>query len=169
MLRCEHAAESVHEHCSSGKPTIGRTQEVSFGDAGIIQLATGRLTLEALTGILKCLPADLTFVDAEGCVRFFSDGPERVFPRTPAVIGRNVENCHLPDSVDMVRRILYAFKSGSQDEASFWFQLKGRFILVRFHAIRGETGDYMGCLEISQDVTDIRTLEGERRLLNWDE
>ena len=143
--------------------------ETASRDPGAIQFPTGRVTLGELRGILKRLPVDLTFADTEGVVQFYSDGPRRTFPRTPAVIGRNVESCHSPDSVDMVRRILGAFKSGSQDEASFWLHLKERFILVQFHAIRGETGDYLGCLEISQDVTGIRSLEGERRLLSWDE
>lgn len=135
--------------------------------AGVISLSTGQLTQQQLTRMLTHLPVDLSFVDAEGRVQFYSDNPERIFPRSPAVIGRNVANCHPPESVDTVLKILAAFKEGSRDSARFWLELHGRFLLIQYFAVRSEGGEYLGCLEVSQDVTDIRSLDGEQRLLDW--
>jgi DUF438 domain-containing protein len=118
--------------------------------------------------MLTHLPVDLSFVDPEGRVQFYSDNPDRIFPRSPAVIGRNVANCHPPQSVDTVLKILDAFKDGSRDTSKFWLQLGGRFLLIQYFAVRNEGGEYLGCLEVSQDVTDIRSLEGEQRLLDWE-
>jgi len=134
---------------------------------GMIPLSTGQLTQQQLDRMLTHLPVDLSFVDPEGRVQFYSDNPDRIFPRSPAVIGRNVANCHPPQSVDIVLKILDAFKDGSRDTARFWIQLGGRFLIIRYFAVRSESGEYLGCLEASQDVTDIRNLEGEQRLLDW--
>jgi len=135
---------------------------------GAVPLSTGKLTQQQLDRMLTHLPVDLSFVDPEGRVQFYSDNPDRIFPRSPAVIGRNVANCHPPQSVDTVLRILDAFKDGSRDTAKFWLQLGGRFLLIQYFAVRSEGGEYVGCLEVSQDVTDIRSLEGEQRLLDWE-
>ena len=135
---------------------------------GTISLSTGQLTQQQLDRMLTHLPVDLSFVDPEGRVQFYSDNPDRIFPRSPAVIGRNVANCHPPQSVDAVLKILDAFKEGSRDTAKFWLQLGGRFLLIQYFAVRSEGGDYLGCLEVSQDVTDIRSLEGEQRLVDWE-
>ena len=134
---------------------------------GMIPLSSGQLTQQQLDRMLPHLPVDLSFVDPEGRVQFYSDNPDRIFPRSPAVIGRNVANCHPPQSVDIVLKILDAFKDGSRDTARFWIQLGGRFLIIRYFAVRSESGEYLGCLEASQDVTDIRNLEGEQRLLDW--
>lgn len=137
------------------------------GDIDMLQLATGRLTNEQLSRMLARLPVDISFVDADDRVQFYSDNPHRIFPRTPGVIGREVKNCHPPKSVDKVLQILDAFKAGTRDEARFWIRLGGRLILIQYFAVRDETGTYVGCLEASQDITDIRKLKGEQRLLDW--
>jgi uncharacterized protein len=102
-------------------------------------------------------------------VAFFSEGPKRVFARSRAIIGRMVQNCHPPRSVDIVDRILSDFREGRQNVAEFWIRFVGRFIHIRYFAVRGEDGRYLGTLEVTQDVDSIRALEGERRLLEYDE
>lgn len=136
--------------------------------SGTIPLSTGQLTQQQLDRMLTHLPVDLSFVDPQGRVQFYSDNPERIFPRSPAVIGRDVANCHPPQSVGVVLKILDAFADGSRESARFWIQMGGRFLLIQYFAVRSESGEYLGCLEVSQDVTDIRSLEGERRLLDWE-
>jgi uncharacterized protein len=133
----------------------------------LLDLGTGRLTLEQVDMILRVLPVDLSFVDADGFVRYYSETAERLFPRTPGAIGRHVENCHPPKSVHMVKEILRAFAAGERDVAEFWIEMGGKFIHIRYYAVRNPKGTYLGCLEVSQDVTGIRSLEGQRRLLEW--
>lgn len=135
---------------------------------GGIPLDTGELAADQVNLLLKNLPVDVTFVDETGTVRYYSAGAERIFPRSPAVIGRKVQNCHPPDSVHMVNRILEAFREGDRDVAEFWIELRGRFIQIRYFALRDGQDRYRGCLEVSQDVTAIRELRGERRLLDWE-
>jgi DUF438 domain-containing protein len=118
--------------------------------------------------MLTHLPVDLTFVDENDRVAYYSEGPERIFPRSPAIIGREVRNCHPPKSVHLVNQILDAFKSGSRDTAEFWIELGGKFIYIRYFAVRDADGYYRGCLEVSQDLTQIRKLEGQQRLLDWE-
>jgi DUF438 domain-containing protein len=118
--------------------------------------------------MLTHLPVDLTFVDENDRVAYYSEGPERIFPRSPAIIGREVRNCHPPKSVHLVNQILDAFKSGSRDTAEFWIELGGKFIYIRYFAVRDKTGYYRGCLEVSQELTKIRKLEGQQRLLDWE-
>jgi hypothetical protein len=137
-------------------------------DAGAITMATGTLTLEQLTAIFSVLPVDLTFVDADDRVRFFTEGRDRVFQRPRAIIGRQVQHCHPPASVDIVERILSDFRAGRQDVASFWINFRGRFVHIRYFAVRDEARRYMGTLEVTQDLTQERALEGERRLLHYD-
>lgn len=135
---------------------------------GKVRLPTGALTPLQLEAILNALPLDATFVDADDRVRYFTHGRERVFARSRAVIGRKVQFCHPPSSVDTVERILAAFRAGERDEASFWIDLRGRFVHIGYHALRGPGGEYLGCLEVTQDLTSKRALRGERRLLAWD-
>ena len=136
--------------------------------AGALGLDTGRMTLEQINLMLTHLPVDLTFVDENDRVAYYSEGPERIFPRSPAIIGREVRNCHPPKSVHLVNKILDAFKSGSRDTAEFWIELGGKFIYIRYFAVRDANGYYRGCLEVSQDLTRIRKLEGQKRLLDWE-
>ncbi|MDR3700268.1 MAG: DUF438 domain-containing protein [Candidatus Sulfopaludibacter sp.] len=135
--------------------------------AGGVSLPTGTLTLEQLIAIFSTLPVDLTFVDASDRVAFFSEGPNRVFARSRAIIGRMVQNCHPPRSVDVVERILGDFRAGRQNVAEFWIQFMGRFVHIRYFAVRGGEGRYLGTLEVTQDAGPIRALEGERRLLEY--
>ena len=108
-----------------------------------------------------------SFVDADGYVRYYSETPDRLFPRTPGAIGRHVTNCHPPKSVHMVEEILRAFEAGEREVAEFWIRMQGKFIHIRYFAVRNPANEYLGCLEVTQDVTAIRGLEGERRLLEW--
>lgn len=133
-----------------------------------VTLGTGTLTVETLDRMLRSLPLDLSLVDAEDRVAYYTDSAHRIFPRSAGVIGRNVRNCHPPKSVHMVEEILARFKAGERDEAAFWIELAGRFLHIRYFAVRNDEGRYLGCLEVAQDVTDIRALTGQRRLLDWD-
>lgn len=132
-----------------------------------IALDTGMLSAPQINMLLRSLPLDVTFVDENDEVRYFSDTPERIFPRSPGIIGRKVQNCHPPKSVDTVIDILEAFRAGREDSAEFWIQVGGQFLHIRYFAMRDPLGKYRGCLEVSQDVTDIRALQDERRLLEW--
>ncbi len=132
-----------------------------------VSLDTGALTPHQIDLMLKHLPVDVSFVDENDTVAYYSASPCRIFSRVPAVIGRKVQNCHPPASVDIVNRILQAFRSGERSQAEFWIELNGRFILIRYFAVRDEKEAYRGCLEVSQDVTAIRGLQGQKRLLDW--
>ncbi len=131
-----------------------------------VRFPSGNLNLSELTNILNILPVDLTFVDKDDTVRYFSQAKERIFTRTKSVIGRKVQNCHPPQSLDIVEKILTSFKEGTEDTYSFWIELRDRFIHIRFFAIRDKKGTYLGTLEVAQDVTGIRQLEGEKRLID---
>jgi hypothetical protein len=136
--------------------------------AGALSLDTGQMTLEQINLMLTHLPVDLTFVDENDRVAYYSEGPERIFPRSSAIIGREVRNCHPPKSVHLVNKILDEFKSRSRDKAEFWIEVGGRFIYIRYFAVRDADGYYRGTLEVSQDLTQIRKLEGQQRLLDWE-
>jgi len=130
-----------------------------------ITLETGSMTKEELEAVLNTLPVDLTFVDTEDTVRYFSQSRERIFPRAKAVIGRKVQQCHPQESIHKVNQILDDFRSGQRDVAEFWIQLKEQLIYIRYFAIRDKNKKYLGCLEVTQDITDIKKIEGEKRLL----
>jgi DUF438 domain-containing protein len=134
---------------------------------GKIRLPTGTLGVKELEAILNALPVDATFVDADDRVRYFTFGHERVFARSRAVLGRKVQYCHPPSSVETVDRILGAFRAGTKDRADFWIQLRGRFVHIEYVALRDAAGAYLGCLEVTQDLTEKRALTGEQRLLSW--
>lgn len=132
-----------------------------------ITFQTGSLFKKEIEAIFNTLPVDVTFVDKNDTVRYFSKAKDRIFVRTKAVIGRKVQQCHPQKSVHIVNQILEAFKNGSRDVAEFWINLQGKLIHIRYYAVRNETGDYLGCLEVTQDITNIKKIEGERRLLDW--
>ena len=134
--------------------------------AGELPLQTGALTGPQISLLLTHLPVDVTYVDADDTVRFYSETPERIFRRTPAIIGRKVQKCHPPASVHSVQRILDDFRAGRRDTAEFWIQMQGKFIHIRYFALRDKQGRYEGTIEVTQDLTQIRQLEGERRLLD---
>jgi uncharacterized protein len=132
-----------------------------------IRLNTGYVTRDLVDLMLTHLPVDLTLVDKEDRVAYYSSGKERIFPRSPGIIGREVQRCHPPSSVHIVNKLLEAFKSGERDVAEFWIQLGGKFIHIRYFALRNAQGEYEGCLEVSQNLTEIRRLQGEKRLIDW--
>ena len=119
--------------------------------------------------IFNHLPVDITFVDKDNVVRYFSAGPERFFTRTKAVIGRRVERCHPPESVHVVTKIVEDFKAGKRDVAEFWIRMKGQLLHIRYFPVRDEAGEYMGVLEVTQNITRIQELKGEKRLLDEEE
>lgn len=158
-------AESAHENFADELPAMaGRTSGDSRPPAGAIAFGAGRLSPDALGAIFATMPLDLTFVDADDKVAWFSEGPHRVFPRSPSVIGRDVRNCHPAASLDRVMAIVESFRSGRRDTEEFWIKHRGRFVHIRYFALRDSEGAYLGTLEATQDITDIRTLDGERRL-----
>ena len=131
-----------------------------------IKLPSGLISPEQLMHMLNALPVDITFVDHDDTVRYISENKERIFVRTRAIVGRNVQNCHPPQSVEQVEKILRSFKDGTRDSAEFWLTLGGKMIYIVFYAVRDSNGKYLGTLEVAQDITALRALEGERRLLD---
>ena len=134
-----------------------------------VKLSTGSFSPEELEGFLNSLPVDFTFVDKDDKVKYFSEGRDRVFPRTKAIIGRLVQYCHPPSSVQIVDQILQDFKSGEQDQAKFWIPMGDKFVHIAYFAVKDKNGDYLGTVEMSHDVSGYRKLEGERRILNYED
>ena len=134
---------------------------------GVLNFETGNFTKEQLEALLNTLPVDITFVDANDTVQYFNKPEKRFFVRTKAVIGRKVSMCHPQKSLHIVSRIVESFKTGKKNIAEFWITLNGRFLLIRFFAVRDSSGKYLGAMEVVQDLTDLKKLEGERRLLDW--
>ena len=138
------------------------------GKDTVLDVATGKLTLEQINLLFRHLPVDLSYVDENELVKFYSDTPHRIFPRSANVIGREVKNCHPAKSVHVVEEIVEKFRSGEQSQAEFWINKPGLFIYVIYTAVRDENGKFRGVLEMMQDCTHIRELEGSRTLLTWD-
>ena len=131
---------------------------------GSVAFRTGTLTPEQLNLVLDALPVDITLVDENDQVAYFSDPPHRIFPRSPAIVGRKVQNCHPPESIGAVQRILDSFRAGDRDTEDFWIRRGEGLVLIRYIALRGADGSYRGTLEVSQEVGRIRELRGEKRL-----
>jgi uncharacterized protein len=136
---------------------------------GRVQMPTGSFTLEELIATFSTLPFDMTFVDKDDTVRYFTPGRERIFDRSRAILGRKVQYCHPPKSVHIVNQIVRDFKAGKQDRARFWINIRGRMIYICYYAMHDADGGYVGTLEVTQDLTEVRSLEGEQRLLAYDE
>ena len=147
------------------QPLATSVEEAPQDDA--IKLSEGRLTPEQIDLMLKRLPFDITFVDENDQVRYYSDTPDRLFPRSPAIIGREVQKCHPPKSVHIVNDIVAKFKAKEKDVAEFWIQMNGKFIHIRYFPVYDNTGNYKGVIEVSQEISQIKKLEGQRRLLDW--
>jgi len=153
--------------------TIPATEEAKIEEKavaiskGILQFETGTLSKEEMEAVLDSLPVDITFVDDKDTVRYFNKAEKRVFVRTKAVIGRKVQMCHPQKSIHIVNRILDAFKKGEKDIAEFWLTMNNRLIHIRYFAVRDTNGKYLGTMEVTQDITDIKKIEGARRLLDW--
>ncbi len=133
-----------------------------------VQFPSGSLSPKELKHILNTIPFDLTFVGADDRVKYFTQGRERIFERNRAIIGRKVQMCHPPGSVHIVEKIVADFKAGRASHAPFWIQLHGKFIHIEYFAIRDDDGEYLGTMEVSQDLTGKRALEGEQRLLSYE-
>ena len=144
-----------------------KNAEQIFSTDDKIHLPTGVLTAEQFNLIFNHLPVDITYVDENDTVRFYSNPPNRIFPRTPAIIGRKVQFCHPPESVHVVERIVESFRKGEKDVASFWFHMGPKFILINYYAVRNANKEYKGTLEVSQEISDIQSISGDRKLLDW--
>ncbi|MHA1614354.1 MAG: DUF438 domain-containing protein [Candidatus Thorarchaeota archaeon] len=144
---------------------ITKEDSASFAKSGEVSFGSGTLTLEQLELLFNHLPVDTTFVDEQDKVRFFSESPNRIFVRSRAIIGRSVQLCHPQDSVHVVQNILDDFRAGKRESAEFWLNLGGKTVLIKYFAVRNSSGKYLGCLEVSQDITDIKNIKGEKRLL----
>jgi len=161
-----YPAKETPEYIHPSKDT--KKRKLPFSLDGRIRLNEGYLLEDQLNLMLQFMPVDLTYVDENDIVLFYNRGENRVFPRSAGIIGREVKFCHPPKSVDQVLMILKEFKAGRRDEAEFWINFKGKFIHIQYFAIRDEDGTYRGVIEMSQDVTHIRNLTGEQRLLDWE-
>ena len=147
---------------------VGPVGGAAVNKDAVLDVATGKLTLEQINLLFRHLPVDLSYVDENELVKFYSDTPHRIFPRSANVIGREVKNCHPAKSVHIVEEIVEKFRSGEQSQAEFWINKPGLFIYVIYTAVRDENGKFRGVLEMMQDCTHIRELEGSRTLLTWD-
>ena len=147
---------------------VGPVGGATVNKDAVLDVATGKLTLEQINLLFRHLPVDLSYVDENELVKFYSDTPHRIFPRSANVIGREVKNCHPAKSVHIVEEIVEKFRSGEQSQAEFWINKPGLFIYVIYTAVRDENGKFRGVLEMMQDCTHIRELEGSRTLLTWD-
>jgi DUF438 domain-containing protein len=141
--------------------------EVVYNTKNFVQLSTGSFSIDEMEALFKTLPIDITFVDKDDKVKFFSLGPDRIFTRNRAIIGRDVRMCHPPSSVHVVDQILGDFRSGKEKSAAFWINMQGRFIYIEYFAMRSKDGEYLGTVEFTQDLTHVRKLEGEQRLLSY--
>ena len=150
-------------------PSTETAQAPTQPPEGILQFETGSLTKDQLDSLINALPVDITFIDENDTVRYFNKPEKRFFVRTKAVIGRKVHMCHPQKSLNVVTTILDSFKTGKKDVAEFWIPLNDRLIHIRFFAVRDNNGKYMGTMEVVQDITKIKKIEGERRLLDWKE
>ncbi len=138
-----------------------------LNENGSIQLPSGSFNAKEIMAILNTLPADMTFVDKDDKVKYFTQGKERIFARSRSIINRDVRLCHPPGSVHIIEKILDDFKSGRASHAPFWIQMQGKFIHIEYFALRDENGVYLGTLEFSQNLTNVRGLEGEKRILSY--
>ncbi len=174
----EGAGRTAAPEASGYGPSRNETETASpaaapgpiVGGSARLALSRGSLTAEQVDLMLRHLPVDITFVDENDQVAYYSDAKERIFPRSPEVIGRKVQNCHPAKSVRVVEEIVRAFKDGRKDVAEFWIRREGGlFVHIRYFAVRDEAGAYRGTIEVSQNIGPLRALEGERRLLPWNE
>ena len=157
----------LYDPTDTWKPEGIEITEQLVGERGRIQLPSGSMNISELTALLNTIPFDVTYVDKDDTVRYFTQGKERIFTRSRAILGRKVQLCHPPSSVHIVGQILDDFKSGKQDQAAFWITMAGKFIHIEYFALRDENGSYLGTLEVSQDLTEKRKLQGEQRLLSY--
>jgi len=151
------------EHEKVEKATVTAT-----APTGTLQFDTGSLSREEIEAILDTLPIDISFVDKNDAVKYFNKAEERIFVRSKSIIGREVQMCHPQKSISVVNKIVEAFKKGEKEMAEFWIHMNNRLIYIRYFAVRNNNGKYLGTVEVTQDVTDLKKIEGERRLLDWE-
>ena len=156
----ENPEAGVYQSKDEVNPTF---EEVDSVD-GDIRMSLGHLSTTEVNAILNTLPFDMTFVDANDRVKYVSQGKERIFDRPASVIGRPVHLCHPPQSVHVVMNIVEDLRSGKKEHEDFWINFRGKFVFIRYYAVRGEAGEYLGCIEVTQEISEIRSLEGEKRL-----
>ncbi|MHA1116191.1 MAG: DUF438 domain-containing protein [Candidatus Heimdallarchaeaceae archaeon] len=145
-----------------------QTQKATL-DSGIIEFETGKIDVKTLEAVLDTLPFDITFVDKNDRVAYYSNSSERLFVRTKAIIGRTVQNCHPNKSIHIVNKIINDFREGKKDKAEFWFRLGDKYVYIRYYAVRSREGEYLGTLEVSQDIAQIKQIEGDKKLLDWED
>ncbi|WP_422485539.1 DUF438 domain-containing protein [Gudongella sp. DL1XJH-153] len=141
-------------------------EDKGITDSGFVKFETGILSSKELELMLNHIPGDFTFVDKDNIVKYFSQGKERIFARTKAIIGRTVENCHPPKSAHIVEAIVNDFKAGKKESESFWIQMGEKFVLIQYFAVRDKDGQFMGTLEHTMDIAPLRALDGEKRLMS---
>ncbi|MCJ7718572.1 DUF438 domain-containing protein [Candidatus Bathyarchaeota archaeon] len=156
----KHALVSLH-----GTEVEEQKATLEMGET--LHFETGNLSKEEVEALLDTIPIDVSFIDADDQVRYFNKAEKRIFVRTKAVLGRKVQMCHPQKSLHVVNKIVEAFKTGKKDVAEFWITIENRFVHIRFFAVRSKGGKYLGAVEVVQDVTDIKKLEGQKRLLDW--
>ncbi|WP_026582755.1 DUF438 domain-containing protein [Bacillus sp. J33] len=168
-VKIAHESDEIG-FCLTGPEAEWKPERKAIGDKaiseGYIKMETGILSLGQLELLMNHLPVDITFIDHEDVVRYFSHGKERIFARTKAVIGRTVQNCHPPRSVHVVEELLEDFKSGRKDSEDFWIKFKDKYIYIRYFAVRDENGKYVGTLEFTQNIGPIQEIDGEKRILS---
>jgi DUF438 domain-containing protein len=146
----------------------GEVKKEAAALEGLLQFETGSLSKDEVEAVLNALPVDISFVDADDAVKYFNKAEKRIFVRTKAVIGRKVQMCHPQKSVHIVNKIVEAFKKGEKDVAEFWITMNNRLIHIRYFAVRDRNGKYLGTMEVTQDLTDLKKIEGQKRLLDWE-
>ncbi len=168
----KHIAEQSGEigYCLIPEPPVwqpaeAKVQAPAAAHDGDLALPTGFLSMQEMTALLDTLPIDITFVGKDDTVRYFSQGAERVFPRTKAIIGRKVTDCHPPASVHIVEDIVADLKSGKKDHEDFWIHMGGKYVYIRYYAVHDAAGEYLGVLEVTQDIAPVQQITGEKRLV----
>lgn len=160
----------LYDPQSEWKPERINSQEPIFIEGNAIRLSSGSFETKELETLLISLPIDITFVDKNDKVKFFSHSPKRVFERNRSILGRDVRLCHPPGSVHIVEQILEDFRNGKENKAAFWISsFRGRFVYIEYTALRGKDNEYLGVVEVTQDITDLRNLQGDQRLLSYSE
>jgi len=150
----------------TGSTLVGQGSEYIKGSP--VRLSSGSFDINELEALFVTLPVDITYVDANDKVKFFSHSPNRVFERNRSIIGRDVRLCHPPGSVNIVEQILEDFKSGKENKAKFWISnFMGRFVYIEYTALRGKDNEYLGVIEVTQDISEFRKLQGDQRLLSY--
>jgi PAS domain S-box-containing protein len=156
-------------HVLAAFQAVGPEPKAAKPSEGTLQFETGSLSRDEVEAILDTLPVDISFIDKDDRVKYFNKAEKRIFVRTKAVIGRSVQMCHPQKSVHVVNRIIEAFTTGEKGTAEFWITMNNRLVHIRYFAVRDKKGKYLGTIEVTQDLTDLKNIKGERRLLDWEE